>query len=74
MDKKQLKLAQKNGVIDKVYEAEVNRLIRVKYTLSNELAIIRQRDSKPAEFATYCAYAEECKAKAKATIASLLGN
>lgn len=45
--------------------AEVERLIRARYSVSQELAILRQRDTKPDEFAEYDAFAEECKAKAK---------
>lgn len=48
------------------YENAVNALIREKYTLSQELAILRQRDSKPEEYAAYNAYCEDCKAQAKA--------
>lgn len=47
------------------YEDEVNRLIRLKYSLSDELAILRQRDTKPDEFKAYNDYVEECKATAK---------
>lgn len=47
------------------YENYVNALIREKYTLSQELAILRQRDSKPEEYAAYNAYCEQCKAQAK---------
>ncbi len=47
------------------YEELVERFIREKYSLSAELALLRQRDSKPEEFAEYNAYAEQCKAKAK---------
>lgn len=43
----------------------VESLIRRKYSLSAELAILRQRDSKPQEFAEYNAYAEQCKAEAR---------
>ena len=50
------------------YGELVERLIRKKYTVSAELAILRQRDDKPQEFAEYNAYAESCKAKAKAEI------
>lgn len=39
--------------------------IRQRYSLSEELAVLRQRDTKPAEYSEYFAYAEECKAKAK---------
>lgn len=52
----------------KRYEERVEQLIRKKYTISQELAILRQRDSKPIEFANYNAYAEQCKGQAKAEI------
>ena len=48
------------------YENTVNAAIRKKYTLSQELAILRQRDTKPEEYAEYNAYCETCKAQAKA--------
>lgn len=48
------------------YENAVNALIREKYTLSQELAILRQRDSKPEEYNAYNAYCEMCKIEAKA--------
>lgn len=47
------------------YEEKVEQLIREKYTISDELAIQRQRDTKPSEFSEYFAYCEECKLKAK---------
>lgn len=47
------------------YEERVVQLIREKYDLDAELAILRQRDSKPEEFAEYNTYCEECKTKAK---------
>ena len=50
------------------YESLVERYIRERYTLSAELAILRQRDEKVQEFEEYYAYAEECKARAKAEI------
>lgn len=37
--------------------------IRQKYTVNDEIAILRQRDSKPEEFAEYNAFVEECKAQ-----------
>lgn len=40
---------------------EIEKLIRLRYSMSDELAILRQRDEKPEEFAAYNAYAEECK-------------
>ena len=47
------------------YEKLVEQLIRERYTLGQELAILRQRDTKPEEFAEYNAYAEKCKTQAK---------
>lgn len=47
------------------YEERVVQFIREKYSMDDELAILRQRDSKPEEFAEYNAYCEECKTKAK---------
>jgi hypothetical protein len=43
----------------------VDAMIRARYTLSDELALHRQRDSKPEEFAEYNQFAEACKAEAK---------
>ena len=47
------------------YAKEVEDRIRLRYSLSEELAILRQRDTKREEFDKYFAYAEECKAEAK---------
>ena len=47
------------------YEERVVELIRIRYDVNAELAILRQRDSKPDEFSEYNAYCEECKRKAK---------
>lgn len=50
------------------YSATVSSLIRKRYSVNDELAILRQRDSKPDEFAEYNTYCEQCKAKAKSLI------
>ena len=50
---------------EEAYENDVESRIRARYSVSQELAILRQRDSKPEEFAEYNAFAEECKAEAK---------
>ncbi len=49
----------------KHYGELVERLIRQKYSVSAELAILRQQNTKPGEFLEYNEYAEQCKAKAK---------
>lgn len=43
------------------YNQKVSCLIRERYTQDEEFALLRQRDSKPEEFAEYNAYCEECK-------------
>lgn len=50
---------------DKLYGARVSELIRERYSLDSELAILRQRDEKPDEYQAYFAFCEECKARAK---------
>ena len=50
------------------YEERVEQLIREKYSINQEFAIQRQRDTKPSEFEEYFAYCEECKRIAKEEI------
>ena len=50
------------------YSEKVVSLIREKYSLDEELAIQRQRDSKPQEFNEYYAYCEACKKKARGEV------
>ena len=47
------------------YENKIVALIRKKYNVNQELAILRQRDTKPEEFAEYNAYVENCKRQIK---------
>jgi hypothetical protein len=61
-------VAIKNNRIDKTYEELVITLIRQKYSINEELAILRQRDSKPQEFAEYNQFVENIKAQLKAKI------
>lgn len=57
-------------VDEAAYKAAVERLIRERYTVADELGILRQRDTKPQEFAEYNAFAEACKEQARAEIAA----
>ena len=66
--KQQIELAKKNGTIEDIKGDMVDALIRERYPLSEELALLRQRDDKPEEFAAFNAYAEECKAKVNARL------
>lgn len=68
--KRRLRLAKKNRETDpesfgQLYESLVISKIRKQYTVNQELAILRQRDSKPEEFAEYDAFVEQCKAEVK---------
>jgi hypothetical protein len=50
------------------YERLVEKYIREKYSVSQELAILRQREEKKEEFNEYYDFAESCKQLAKEII------
>ena len=50
------------------YRQRIIDLIRLKYSIDDELAIQRQRDTKPDEFEAYNAYVEYCKEAARKEI------
>ena len=50
------------------YAGEVERLIRERYSVSAELAILRRQTEKPDEYAAYYAFAEQCKSQAKTNL------
>lgn len=47
------------------YDAEVERLIALRYSYGKEIEVNRERDTRPEQFAAYMAYVEECKRQAK---------
>lgn len=47
------------------YEERVVELIRMRYSIDDELRNIRMRDTDPETFNEYYAYVEECKQQAK---------
>lgn len=51
-----------------LYNRLVERRIRRRYSVSDELAILRQRDVKPEEFAEYNTFCEQCKAEARLAV------
>lgn len=53
---------------EQLYENEIIRRIRKRYTVNQELAILRQRDTKQKEFTEYNAFVEQCKADVKAEL------
>ena len=62
------KLVLKNISKDRLYPNLVSRLIRERYSMDDEMAILRQRDTKPEEYEAYNAFCEECKARARKEI------
>lgn len=50
---------------EKLYPSLVEQYIREIYSLSDELAIQRQREEKPQAFEQYFNYCEDCKRRAK---------
>ena len=57
--------ARKQVIADEEYENKIVALIRKKYNVNQELAILRQREVKPEEFAEYNEYVEQCKEQVK---------
>lgn len=55
-------IAELNALVPPYAERVVNR-IREVYSIDDELAILRQRDTKPEEFAEYNAFVEKIKAE-----------
>ncbi len=47
------------------YENKIVSLIRQKYNVNHELAILRQRDTKQLEYQEYYDYVEHCKKQVK---------
>lgn len=64
------KLVLKNISKDRLYPNLVSRLIRERYSVDDEMAILRQKETKPEEWEEYNAFCEECKTKARAEIYS----
>jgi hypothetical protein len=47
------------------YEERIVARIRAVYSIDDEIAILRQKDTKPEEFAEYNAFVEQIKAEEK---------
>jgi hypothetical protein len=68
--KTKIALARLEGqeAMDTLYPEYVSHLIHEKYSINTELALLRQMNTKPEDFAEYNSFAEECKAKARRDI------
>lgn len=49
------------------YEERVVELIRERYSVDDEIAILRQKDTKQEEYQAWYDFCEECKREAKET-------
>ena len=68
-----VRLAQKNKEVnpesfEKLYGKYVDRLVGRRYSISAQIAILRQRETKPEEFERFNTYVEQCKVEAKKKI------
>ena len=53
---------------EELYKQRIVELIRERYSVDDELAILRQRDVKIDDFNAYNTYVEDCKAQAREEI------
>ena len=54
------------------YKKEVERLIALRYDIRDELAIQRQKVTKPEEYQEYYDYVEQCKAEVKQMLSTTM--
>ena len=66
MNAERIELAKKNGTLGKIKSRLVDEKIREKYSISEQIALLRQRDEKPDEYTAFYEYAEACKAEVQA--------
>lgn len=49
---------------DELYKQRIVELVHERYDIDDEFAILRQRESKPEQFAKYNEFVEQCKVEA----------
>lgn len=59
-------IEEEHLIPEMTYEEQVVAKIRERYSINDELALLRQKDTKTAEFQAYYQYVEECKSNIKA--------
>lgn len=52
-------------------EQMIANIISAKYPIDDQIALLRQKDTKPEEYEAFYAYAEEVKAKVTAEYAEI---
>lgn len=71
--KNAVRLANKNGVLPRLRKQMIVHEVRKKYDSDDELAVLRQANTKPEEYEVYFQYVEECKKKVDAYVKEILG-
>ena len=64
----EIELAKKNGTAERLRSRLVEELIGQRYTVGQQIALLRQQVQKPDEYARFCAFAEDCKARVRALL------
>ena len=62
----EMPIEEEQSILEKTYEEQVVAKIRERYSINDELALLRQKDTKTSEFQAYYQYVEECKSNIKA--------
>lgn len=62
----EMPIEEEHLIPEMTYEEQVVAKIRERYSINDELALLRQKDTKTAEFQAYYQYVEECKSNIKA--------
>ena len=70
MTKEKYLLAKKNGLADRLRGDEISRRIAKKYPLSAQIALLMDKESKPAEWEAYQTYRRTVKDNVDAIIAT----
>ena len=73
MDKKRYLIHKASGSLERFRGDEISRLIRQKYPLSAQIALLMDKETKTQEFEAYQAFRAECKAEVDAAFAAFEG-
>ena len=71
IDKAKYLLAKKNGKVEKLRSDEISKRISVKYSPSDQIAIIMDKDTKPDEWTAYQEFRANVKAEVDKELSAL---
>ena len=64
----QIELSRKNGTLEHLQSRLVEEMIAERYTIGQQIAILRQKAEKPDEYEAFFAFAEDCKSRVRAML------